>query len=258
MKKIIALLAFFLSLFFFLFLVKPQSILAQGCVCKNGLPSGPYSCPVSVDVNDCDPGWLPICPATSDCTSIPPCNCEPVSSLDCGQENEECCPGDVCEAPTQCTGVGYGYTRCLRPCTSKADCNLGEICNAFGGCVNDPFSEDAYGVKIPIFCDAAGNPTTDNTEGKLYTAIGCIPFKTGNLFIRFILSWGIGIAGGIAFILIIIAGFQITTSQGDPKKLQAGRELLTSAIAGLVLLIFSVLILRLIGVNLLGIPGFGS
>lgn len=117
---------------------------------------------------------------------------------------------------------------------------------------------DPYGVKIPIFCDAAGNPTTDNTEGKLYTAIGCIPFKTGNLFIRFILSWGIGIAGGIAFILIIVAGFQITTSQGDPKKLQAGRELLTSAIAGLVLLIFSVLILRLIGVNLLGIPGFGS
>ncbi|OGM13139.1 hypothetical protein A2V80_03440 [Candidatus Woesebacteria bacterium RBG_16_39_8b] len=75
---------------------------------------------------------------------------------------------------------------------------------------------------------------------------------------RFILRWGIGIAGGIAFILIIVAAFQITTSSGDPKKLQAGRELLTSAIAGLVLLILSALILRIIGVNILNIPGFGS
>ncbi len=55
-----------------------------------------------------------------------------------------------------------------------------------------------------------------------------------------------------------MAGFQITTSSGDPKRLQAGKELLTSAIAGLLLLILSAFILRLIGVDILGLPEFGG
>ena len=67
------------------------------------------------------------------------------------------------------------------------------------------------------------------------------------------MRWAIGIAGGIAFILIIVSGFMISTSSGDPKRLQAGRELLTAAITGLLLVIFSAFILRLLGVDLLGI-----
>lgn len=70
-------------------------------------------------------------------------------------------------------------------------------------------------------------------------------------FLSFLLRWSIGIASGVAFILIIKASFQIMTSQGDMKKIQAGKELLTSAIMGLMLIIFSVFILRLIGVNIL-------
>jgi hypothetical protein len=86
------------------------------------------------------------------------------------------------------------------------------------------------------------------------TAIGCIPIEQQEM-ITFLLRWAIGIAGGVAFILIIIASFQIMTSQGDPKRLQAGKELLSSAIMGLILLIFSAFILRVIGVNILKIPG---
>lgn len=86
------------------------------------------------------------------------------------------------------------------------------------------------------------------------TAIGCIPIDTQDM-VAFILRWAIAFAGGVAFILIIIASFQIMTSQGDPKRLQAGKELLSSAIMGLILLIFSAFILRVIGVNILNIPG---
>ncbi|MEK7525950.1 MAG: hypothetical protein AAB546_00525 [Patescibacteria group bacterium] len=96
-----------------------------------------------------------------------------------------------------------------------------------------------------------------NISNGINTAIGCIPINDPNTFAGWILGWAIGIGGGIAFILVLVAGFMITTSQGDPKKLQAGRELLTSAIGGLILLIFSVFVLKVTGVDILGIPGFG-
>lgn len=87
------------------------------------------------------------------------------------------------------------------------------------------------------------------------TAIGCIPVGNTHEFAGWFLGWAIGIAGGLALMLIVFSGFQIMTAQGDPQKLQAGRELLTSAISGLILIIFSMFLLRLIGVKILNIPG---
>jgi len=85
------------------------------------------------------------------------------------------------------------------------------------------------------------------------TAIGCIPFAHEQDTAAFFLRWGMGIGGGIATVLIVVASFMISTSQGDPRRLQSGKELLTSAISGLVLLIFSAFVLRFVGVNVLGI-----
>lgn len=93
---------------------------------------------------------------------------------------------------------------------------------------------------------------------RINTAIGCIPIEDSGALIGWVLRWAIGIGGGIAFILILVAGFQIMTSQGDPQRLQAGKELLTSAITGILLIIFSVFILQVIGVDILGIPGFNQ
>jgi hypothetical protein len=88
------------------------------------------------------------------------------------------------------------------------------------------------------------------------TAIGCIPALGGQEeFIGFILGWAIGIGGGIAFLLIVYAGFMIMTSSGNPERLKAGQELLTGAISGLILLVFSVFILNFIGIKILKIPG---
>jgi hypothetical protein len=65
----------------------------------------------------------------------------------------------------------------------------------------------------------------------------------------------IGIAGGIAFLLMVFGGFKILTSAGDPKGIQAGSEMISSALIGLLFIIFSVFLLELIGVKILGIPG---
>ena len=101
------------------------------------------------------------------------------------------------------------------------------------------------------------NVTTDSPfSGKIATAIGCIPVFDAPRTAAFLLVWGIGIGGGIAFILIVYSGYMVTTSSGDPRRLQAGKELLTAATSGLLLLIFSAYILRVVGVDILEMPGF--
>lgn len=90
------------------------------------------------------------------------------------------------------------------------------------------------------------------------TAIGCINVSDPNAFTASILQFGIGIGGGIAFILMLAAVFMIMTSAGDPKRMQAGQELITSALMGLLLIIFSVFLLQFIGVTVLDIPGFSK
>jgi hypothetical protein len=90
----------------------------------------------------------------------------------------------------------------------------------------------------------------------VWTSIGCI---TGDLslFIKEkIFGWGVGLAGMISLFCIIYAAFQIQTSSGNAEKVKKAQELLTSCIMGLMLIIFSVFILKLIGVDILKIPGF--
>lgn len=88
------------------------------------------------------------------------------------------------------------------------------------------------------------------------TAIGCISFEDANSLTESLLRLGIGVGGGIAFILLVYAAFLIITSSGDPKKLSAGKELLVAALSGLLLLIFSAFLLRFVGQDLLKLPGF--
>lgn len=99
------------------------------------------------------------------------------------------------------------------------------------------------------FCMGKENNTST------WTAIGCIPADPNELLTG-IIKLAMGVAGGIAFLLILFGGMQIMTSAGNPEQLNAGRELVTSAITGLLLIIFSIFLLRFIGVNLIGIPGF--
>ena len=87
------------------------------------------------------------------------------------------------------------------------------------------------------------------------TAIGNIPTDpTG--FISSLFGILLSISGLIAIIIIIISGYRIMVSQGNPEKIKGAREALTSAIIGLLFMIFSVAILQIIGVNILHIPSF--
>ncbi|HET7098617.1 MAG TPA: hypothetical protein VFI61_00045 [Patescibacteria group bacterium] len=90
------------------------------------------------------------------------------------------------------------------------------------------------------------------------TAVGCIHVLGGqSQFLGEILKWSVGVGSGIAFLLILYSGFMIMSSAGDPTRLKAGQELLTSAISGLILLVFSVFVLKFIGLDILGLGAFG-
>jgi len=109
----------------------------------------------------------------------------------------------------------------------------------------------AAGEVQPVEC--AG----DGGKG-IQTALGCIPTKNITQFVGWLLKFAIGIGGGIAFLLIIFGAIKVLTSSGRPEKIKEGQEIITSAIMGLLFIIFSLFLLQLIGVKILQIPGFGE
>jgi hypothetical protein len=109
-------------------------------------------------------------------------------------------------------------------------------------------------------CNYIGDPDQKklcSSCAGVWTAIGCVTTDPENL-LGTILRVALGLAGGIAFLLILFGGLQIMTSAGNPEQLNAGRELISSAVIGLILILFSIFLLQFIGVNIIGIPGFGG
>ena len=99
--------------------------------------------------------------------------------------------------------------------------------------------------------DQYGGTTVVGYRG-IQTALGCIPTDPQQ-FISLFFKWAVGLAGGIAFILMLFAAFKILMSTGNPETLKAAQEQLTSAIIGLLFIIFSVFLLRIIGLPIMNI-----
>ncbi|MBF8250242.1 MAG: hypothetical protein HW400_843 [Candidatus Levybacteria bacterium] len=116
------------------------------------------------------------------------------------------------------------------------------------------FKEPTY-PKIPPPCAEGCFDTTTNECTCIDTAIGIIDTDPAK-FVQRIFSLVLGLAGGIALILIIISGYKFMTSQGNPEKVKSATEGLTSAIVGLLFIIFAFVILQIVGVDILKIPGF--
>lgn len=111
-------------------------------------------------------------------------------------------------------------------------------------------------TSLDIFCtDANGTPTRLPTKW-IYTALGCLEYDAYKL-VSSLLVLLVRVSGGIGLIFLIFSAFQFVTAGGDPKKVQAGKELLTSTLIGLSLIALSIVILNFIGVNVLGLPSLG-
>lgn len=162
-----------------------------------------------------------------------------------------------------------------------------ELCAALGYALSTAFSVPSFGFQIacvaftqpilsgisgltttPATCDSGLRcstsgicekvPTVTNYDPKCYgrfgegvkSGLGCLPTDP-QAFINTATPWAIGISSGIAFLLGLYGALMIVISAGDPEKMQAGKEIITSAVAGLLLIVFAVFILRIIGVDVL-------
>lgn len=67
----------------------------------------------------------------------------------------------------------------------------------------------------------------------------------------------IGIAGLFLLFYLVMGGFGVMTSKGDPKALEAAKSKITSAVIGFVIIAIGYLLVQLIGL-IFGVGNFGG
>lgn len=157
---------------------------------------------------------------------------------------QECQTPHLCVDSAKASTCIAKYASMTCPSNFPIDCSgIYQCCKTQGDCTT------IYGG-----CD----PGTGNGNDGMKTAIGCLPIYNLNEFIKWVVLIVVPIASGIAFLLMISGAFQIISSSGDPKKVQSGKELITSAFSGLLFIILTIFLLKLLGVDILHIPGFSK
>lgn len=126
--------------------------------------------------------------------------------------------------------------------------------------IPDPNGADLAGLTNPKKaprppCKSVFQSDSDNCP-EVKTGVG-IDIKTSPAgFVKSIFSLILGVSGGVALLLIIYSGYKLMASRGEPEALKDAKDQLVAAIVGLVFIIFSLVILQIIGVDILKIPGF--
>jgi len=225
---------FFFFIFLFLFLSLAKNSFALDCPAGVDCISGTICTPIERRGDSCDLGEG----LTGYCCDVPASTPTPgcPAGLYCVSGSVCIHPGD--EDPESCTIPGTTFTGM---CCQNTPTNTPTP-------VRSPGGDDDFSITDPF----AGCP---NETDYINTALGCIPIVNTNSFINWFFSNLVGIAGGIALLLMIFGAFQIITSGGNPDKVKQGQSFVISAISGLLFMIFSLFLLRFIGVGLLGLPG---
>jgi hypothetical protein len=161
-----------------------------------------------------------------------------ITDVSDGTMKVECSEVSNCFRRSAIGGLSSTYdcvSTTAKACAGTKDCSkgIGTTCNTNDGSVSGP-----------------------EGDGVL-TAIGCIPNEPQKL-VESILKYGTLAAGGVAFLLMLLAAIQMITAEGNPNTIKTSQEKFYSAIIGLLLIIFSVLLMQVIGIDLLGLKGFGK
>lgn len=101
----------------------------------------------------------------------------------------------------------------------------------------------------------AGCPGSSDTNPQINTGLGCISTSTSG-FTSALFVFLAGTAGAISLVIMLVATIQIMTGGDNAEAVKKGKELFTGAITGLLFIIFSVTLLRIIAGDIINLPGF--
>lgn len=154
-----------------------------------------------------------------------------------------------------------GSQTSIQPCINGSPSTPGDTNNNSCICISEPTNAPLSAL-VPI-CNRINSKTgeqasckTCSNGGGVWTSLGCFSGNLSEFISQKILGTGVGLAGGISLLCIMFAAFQMQTSSGNAEKVKKAQELLTNCITGLMIIMFSILILKIIGVDILRIPGF--
>lgn len=91
----------------------------------------------------------------------------------------------------------------------------------------------------------------------VWTSIGCIPLDMPTFIGQFVLTTLLGLAGILSVGCLIFWAIQLQTRGAEADTIKKAKEGIRSCLLGLMLVIFSIFIIRLVGVSILGLPGLG-
>lgn len=112
------------------------------------------------------------------------------------------------------------------------------------------------GVNTGSSGGTSGSRPQECNGGKgIDTALGCLSVETEG-FTATLLGFLAGISGAIALIIMLVATIQIMTGGDNAEQVKKGKELFTGAITGLLFIIFSVTLLKIIAGDIIKLPGF--
>lgn len=106
---------------------------------------------------------------------------------------------------------------------------------------------------LPVDGSSSNEPCPNN---RCDTAIGQIDVSSPVGVVMRIFSTALSVGAMGALILIIYSGYKFLTSRANKEAVQGARETLTSAIVGLIFIVFSLVILSVIAGDIIKIPGF--
>lgn len=175
-------------------------------------------------------------------------------------------PNPPAEAPDPSTD--YGSRNCpyaISCSTESLTAAYGPIVGTFlsGACQNDPslgfFKPDVSPAAKPVPEQLVEfqqcSQCIRESNGTWTEAFGCIVTTPEGIFTALI-RVALGVMGGVALIRITYLGI-ITAQSSDEGKIAEARKGVIATLAALAVVVFSVLILRIIGVNILNVVPAG-
>ena len=156
-------------------------------------------------------------------------------------KSSRCVTGIEVQSPSGCI-CGYSVT-------TSSPAKMETLCRQY---IKGTTPRDVNVLNSCLRCTQKGNGNE-----YFWSALGCMPLNMQTFINNYVYVYGLGLAGIIVFLCILFNAYRIQFSQGNQEAVKKATDNLKSCLFGLLLIIFAVIIVRIIGADILRIPGLG-